>query len=110
MAAPGRTRSSLTPITTVMSSPLAGAEMMTFLAPASMCCPRLGGVGEDAGRLDDDVGTEVAPRQLGRIIFADTGIGVPSMMTASSSASTSAFEAAEHAVVLQQVRRASWCR
>src|SRR5215218_4238846 len=29
--------SSLTPITTVMSSPLAGAEMITFFAPASRC-------------------------------------------------------------------------
>ena len=29
--------SSFTPITIVMSSPLAGAEMMTFFAPASMC-------------------------------------------------------------------------
>src|SRR5699024_8170127 len=29
--------SSLTPMTRVMSSPLAGAEMTTFLAPASMC-------------------------------------------------------------------------
>jgi hypothetical protein len=28
---------SLTPITTVMSSPVAGAEMITFLAPASRC-------------------------------------------------------------------------
>ncbi len=27
----------LTPMTTVMSSPLAGAEMMTFLAPAARC-------------------------------------------------------------------------
>ena len=27
--------SSLTPMTTVMSSPLAGAEMITFLAPAA---------------------------------------------------------------------------
>ena len=27
----------LTPMTTVMSSPLAGAEMMTFFAPAAMC-------------------------------------------------------------------------
>ena len=31
--------SSLTPRTTVRSSPLAGAEIMTFLAPASMCPP-----------------------------------------------------------------------
>ena len=29
--------SSLTPMTIVTSSPLAGAEMMTFFAPPSMC-------------------------------------------------------------------------
>ena len=39
-----------------MSSPLAGADMMTFLAPAAVDVgARLGGVGEEAGRLDDDV-------------------------------------------------------
>ena len=31
--------SSFTPMTIVMSSPLAGAEMITFLAPAVMCFP-----------------------------------------------------------------------
>src|ERR1035437_4368756 len=31
----------LTPMTMVMSSPLAGAEMTTFLAPAVMCLPAL---------------------------------------------------------------------
>ncbi len=56
--------SSLTPITMVMSSFLAGAEMMTFLAPPSMCALALVGVGEEAGRLDDDVDAEVAPGQL----------------------------------------------
>ena len=34
--------SSLTPITIVMSSSLAGAEMITFLAPPSMCAAALG--------------------------------------------------------------------
>ena len=34
---PGRRASWLTPMTMVMSSFLAGAEMMTFLAPPSMC-------------------------------------------------------------------------
>src|SRR5689334_1726033 len=36
--------SSLTPITIVMSSSLAGAEMMTFFAPASMCARAAGPV------------------------------------------------------------------
>jgi hypothetical protein len=33
----GSYRCSLTPITKVASSPVAGAEMITFFAPASMC-------------------------------------------------------------------------
>ena len=37
----GSYRSSLTPRTIVMSSSLAGALMMTFFAPASMCAPAL---------------------------------------------------------------------
>jgi hypothetical protein len=40
----GSYASSLTPITIVMSSSLAGAEMMTFLAPASMCARAAGPV------------------------------------------------------------------
>ena len=55
----------------VTSSLVAGAEMMTFLAPPSMCAVRLGGVGEEAGRLDDDVGAEVAPRQGGRVALGE---------------------------------------
>ena len=54
--------SSFTPSTIVMSSSLAGAEMMTFLAPASRC-PFALSVGEEAGGFDDDVDAEVAPRQ-----------------------------------------------
>src|ERR1700722_11756034 len=42
--ASGSYLSSLTPITIVMSSSLAGAEMMTFFAPASMCARALGPV------------------------------------------------------------------
>ena len=57
--------SSLTPSTMVMSSSLAGAEMITFLAPASRC-PLALSVGEQAGGFDDDVDAEVAPRQRGR--------------------------------------------
>ena len=63
--------SSLTPMTIVMSSSLAGAEMMTFLAPPSRCALGLVGVGEEAGRLDDDVDAEVAPRQLGRVALGE---------------------------------------
>src|ERR1700689_578610 len=42
--AAGSYASSLTPITIVMSSSLAGAEMMTFFAPASMCARAAGPV------------------------------------------------------------------
>src|SRR5690349_11161118 len=42
VCASGSYLSSLTPITIVMSSSLAGAEMMTFFAPASMCARALG--------------------------------------------------------------------
>ena len=38
-----------------MSSFLAGAEMITFLAPALMCALGLVGVGEEPGRFDDEV-------------------------------------------------------
>ena len=58
----------------VMSSSLAGAEMMTFLAPASRWPLRLGGVGEDAGGLDDDVDAQVAPRQRGRALLDLEGL------------------------------------
>ena len=52
-----------------MSSPLAGALMMTFWAPASMCALAFVGVGEDAGALEDDVDAEVAPRQGRRVLL-----------------------------------------
>ena len=59
------------PMTTVKSSFFAGAEMMTFFAPAVDVRLRLGGVGEVAGRLDDDVGAELAPRQGARVALGE---------------------------------------
>ena len=53
------------------SSFLAGALMSTFLAPPSRCAGGLGGVGEDARGLDDDVDAQVAPRQVGRVALAE---------------------------------------
>ena len=50
----------------VMSSPLAGAEMMTFLAPAVEVALGLLGLGEQAGRFDDVLDAELLPRQRGR--------------------------------------------
>ena len=64
---PASYRSSFTPRTIVMSSPLAGALMITFFAPAVMWARGLVGVGEETGRLEHDVDAQVAPRQRGRI-------------------------------------------
>ena len=61
--------SSFTPSTMVMSSFLAGAEMMTFLAPAVDVALGLRRVGEQAGRLDDDVHAQRLPRQRGRAVL-----------------------------------------
>ena len=53
--------SSLTPITMVMSSSLAGAEMMTFLTPGFEVAAAPWRVVEDAGGLDDDVDAQRRP-------------------------------------------------
>src|SRR5580692_4937272 len=58
--ASGSYLSSLTPITIVMSSSLAGAEMMTFFAPASMCAFAVGPV---VNRPVDSITTST-PRSL----------------------------------------------
>ena len=63
--------SSLTPSTIVMSSPLAGALMITFWAPAAMWAPAFSALGEDAGGLEDDVDAEVLPRQVRRILLGE---------------------------------------
>ena len=53
-----------------MSSPLAGALMMTFLAPAAICA-RLLRLGEQAGRLDHDVCADAAPRNRARVALGE---------------------------------------
>ena len=63
--------SSLTPITIVMSSSLAGAEMITFLAPPAMCAFGRRAGDEAAGGLDHDVHAEVAPGQVGRVALGE---------------------------------------
>ena len=55
--------SSLTPRTIVMSGSVAGAEMTTFFAPAVEVLRGAFAVGEEAGRLDDDVDAHVLPGQ-----------------------------------------------
>ena len=63
--------SSFTPMTMVMSSFLAGAEMTTFLAPASRCALALVAVGEEAGGLHDHVHAQLAPGEVGRLAFGE---------------------------------------
>ena len=54
-----------------MSSPFAGALMITFFAPRVEVGAGLVGVGEEAGRLEDDVDAEVAPRQRRRVLLLE---------------------------------------
>ena len=63
--------SKLTPRTTVMSSLEAGRADDDLLRARVEVRLRLRGVGEEAGRLDDDVGAEVGPRQRARIALGE---------------------------------------
>ena len=67
----GSYASVLTPSTIVASCPLAGALMMTFLAPAVEVRRRLLLVGEEARALEDDVDAELLPRQLRRVLLGE---------------------------------------
>ena len=58
-------------MTMVMSSPFAGAEMITFFAPPAMWPCAFVRVGEAARRLEHDVDAEVLPRQLRRILLGE---------------------------------------
>ena len=49
------------------STPLPGAEISTLRAPPFRCSGRAVAGAELAGRLDDDVGAELAPVDLGRV-------------------------------------------
>ena len=59
--------SSLTPMTTVKSSPLAGGGNNHLLGPALKVAGGLLGVCEEARGLDDQLDPEVAPRNLGGV-------------------------------------------
>ena len=54
-----------------MSSPFAGALMMTFWAPAAICALAFSASVKTPGALDDDVDAEVAPRQVGRVLLLE---------------------------------------
>ena len=82
--------SSLTPITMVMSSPLAGAEMMTFFAPALMCAAALSA---SVKRPVDSTTTSIPRAPQGKAAgsrSASTLIALPLTTIASFSALTSA--------------------
>ena len=96
--------SSLTPSTSVTSGSVAGAEMTTFFAPASMCFCAPSRFGEEARRLEHDVDAEVTPRQRRRIALGEQlelevpraeGVGAERDLLA---------ERAEGRVVAKQVR------
>ena len=91
-----------------MSSSLAGAEMMTFLAPASRWPCALARVGEDAGGLDDDVDAQVTPGQRGRAFLdlqrLDLGAADDDRVVALEADVLGV--AAQDRVELQQVRQA----
>ena len=101
---PDRIFSSLTPSTIVMSGPLAGAVMTTFLAPAVEVLGGVVAVGEEAGRLEHDVDAEILPRQLRRIAQRQHLELVAVDRDAVALRLDSRVQVAEHRVVLQQVR------
>ena len=78
-------------------------------AARSMCACALVGVGEEAGRLDDDVDAEVAPRQRAGSRSASTLIVLPSTVMTSSSADV-ARQRARDRCRTSAGGRASWCR
>ena len=96
--------SSLTPRTTVTSGLLAGAVMMTFLAPAVEVLGGAVAVGEEAGRLEHDVDAEVLPRQLRRVLQREHLELVAVDRDAVALGRDVGLEVAENRVVLEQVR------
>ena len=96
--------SSLTPSTKVPSWPLAGALMMTFLAPAVDVGNRLVLVGEEPGALENDVDAERLPRELfGVFDGEDLDVFAADHDRAVFRRDLCGLEGAVNAVVLQQV-------
>ena len=87
-----------------MSSLVAGAEMITFRAAGVDVGSRLERVGEEPGRLDDDVNAEVPPREPLRVALGEDG--EPAAVDGdnwSPSALTVSGKAAEDRIVLEEV-------
>ncbi len=87
-----------------MSAPLAGAEMMTFLAPAVRCLRGLVAVREEPAALEDDVDAEALPGQLPGSRSASTLSSLPPTLSVPWPCVTVVLELAVHGVVLQEVR------
>ena len=86
-----------------MSGSVAGAEMITFLAPASRCLEASSRLVNRPGGLDHDVGAEVAPGQRGGILLGEDLQLVAVDADAAVRYLHLAREAAQDGVVLEQV-------
>ena len=75
---------------------------MTFFAPPSTCARALG-VGEQAGRLDHDVGAQVAPGQLARVALGEHLERLPAHRDLVGGGLDLERQAAEDRVIFQQV-------
>ena len=95
--------SSLTPITSVMSGSFAGAEIEHLLRAGLEVLRSALAVGEEAGRLDDDVHSEIRPRKRLRVALAEHLEGV-ALHADLAVRDLDAFEPAVRGVVVQQVR------
>ena len=84
--------------------------MMTFLAPRVDVGAGLGGVGEEAGGLDDDVDAEVAPLQGGRVALGERRDLLVADLDRRVGRGHVGVEPAEDRVELEQVGQRRRCR
>jgi hypothetical protein len=94
---------SLTPSTTVTSSFLAGAEMMTFLTVPAQVLAGLRGVGEFARGFDDNLHAQRIPGQLGGILDGKDANALAIHDNAIPFGFYLGLERAEHRIILQEV-------
>ena len=95
--------SSFTPSTMVMSSSLAGAEMMTFFTVPRRCLLRVFGVGEAAGGFDHDLRATDSQSSLAGSFSAKTWIFLPSISMESRAGRDLVRQIAEDRVVLKKM-------
>ena len=95
--------SSFTPSTTVRSSFVAGAEMMTFFTVRAEVGLGLVGVGEEAGGLDDDLRADGGPVELGGVALGEDLDGLAVDDDGVFGRGDFVLQVAEDGVVLEQV-------